>query len=89
MRIKDFLPQSLLGRTTLIVVFPFIVFQLIILSYYYNSLWERTLHQLSRTVVQEISLILNLYNSNSELNFDIYEDQLKFEVKIYDSLLIL
>ena len=86
MRIKDFLPQSLLGRTTLIVVFPFIVFQLIILSYYYNSLWERTLHQLSRTVVQEISLILNLYNSNSELNFDTYEDQLKFEVKIYDSL---
>jgi len=86
MRIKNFLPQNLLGRTTLIVIFPFIVFQLIILSYYYNSLWERTLHQLSRTVVQEISLILNLYHSNTELNFDTYEDQLKFEVRIYDSL---
>ena len=86
MRIKNFLPQNLLGRTTLIVIFPFIVFQLIILSYYYNSLWERTLHQLSRTVVQEISLILNLYHSNTELNFDTYEDQLKFEVRIYDTL---
>ena len=86
MRIKNFLPQNLLGRTTLIVIFPFIVFQIIILSYYYNSLWERTLHQLSRTVVQEISLILNLYHSNTELNFDTYEDQLKFEVRIYDSL---
>ena len=55
--IKTILPTSLLGRTVLIVLFPIVTFQLIILSYYYNSLWERTLNRLSRSVVMEIELI--------------------------------
>ena len=66
MKIKNFLPQNLLGRAILIVIFPFIMFQLIILSYYYNSLWERTLHQLSRSVVQEINLVSKLVNENNK-----------------------
>ena len=33
------------------------MFQLIILSYYYNSLWERTLNRLSRSVAMEIQMI--------------------------------
>ena len=86
MRIKNFLPQNLLGRTTLIVIFPFIMFQLIILSYYYNSLWERTLHQLSRTVVQEISLISKLINDENEkiTNLDLIENSIGLEVTFYD-----
>ncbi len=55
--IKKILPTSLLGRTILIVLFPIVMFQLIILSYYYNSLWERTLNRLSRSVAMEIELI--------------------------------
>ena len=55
--IKKILPTSLLGRTVLIVLFPIVMFQLIILSYYYNSLWERTLNRLSRSVAMEIELI--------------------------------
>ncbi len=55
--IKKLLPISLLGRTVLIVLFPIVMFQLIILSYYYNSLWERTLNRLSRSVAMEIQMI--------------------------------
>lgn len=64
--LKNILPQSLLGRTTLIVIFPFIMFQLIILSYYYNSLWERNLLQLSRSIVTEINLVSNIFISQKE-----------------------
>jgi len=65
MIIKKILPQSLLSRTALIVIFPFIMFQLIILSYYYNSLWERTLQQLSRSVSMDIKLITELFNNKN------------------------
>ena len=57
MNIKSFIPSNLLGRTILIVIFPILMFQIIILSYYYNSLWERTLLRLSRSVAMEIALI--------------------------------
>ena len=86
MKIKNFLPQNLLGRTTLIVIFPVIMFQLIILSYYYNSLWERTLQQLSRSMVQEINLVSQLINTwdytNTELK--LIEELLCLELSIYD-----
>ncbi len=62
--IKKILPTSLLGRTVLIVLFPIVMFQLIILSYYYNSLWERTLSRLSRSVAMEIELISDRMLSN-------------------------
>ena len=55
--LRNFLPKSLLGRTILIVLFPIIAFQIILLTYYYNSLWERTLNRLSRSVSMEINMI--------------------------------
>ncbi len=67
--IKKLLPTSLLGRTVLIVLFPIVMFQLIILSYYYNSLWERTLNRLSRSVAMEIKLISDkILLSNNEFS---------------------
>ena len=86
MKIKNFLPQNLLGRTTLIVIFPFIMFQLIILSYYYNSLWERTLHQLSRSVVQEMDLVSQFINSEdySDTSLGLIEKSIGLEVSLHD-----
>ena len=55
--LRNFVPKSLLGRTILIVLFPIIAFQIILLTYYYNSLWERTLNRLSRSVSMEINMI--------------------------------
>ena len=86
MKVKNFLPQNLLGRTTLIVIFPFIMFQLIILSYYYNSLWERTLHQLSRSVVQEMDLVSQFINSEdySDTSLALIEKSIGLEVSLHD-----
>ncbi len=86
MKIKNFLPQNLLGRTILIVIFPFIMFQLIILSYYYNSLWERTLHQLSRSVVQEINLVSQLINNKgyADTELTLIEKSIEFEVNLFE-----
>jgi two-component system osmolarity sensor histidine kinase EnvZ len=61
------------------------MFQLIILSYYYNSLWERTLHQLSRSVVQEITLVSQLINSKgySKTEVALIEKSIGLEVNLY------
>ena len=75
--IKKILPTSLLGRTVLIVLFPIVMFQLIILSYYYNSLWERTLNRLSRSVAMEIELISDRMLS-SEIRLDQYQAMSQF-----------
>ena len=71
MSLKKLLPTSLLGRTALIVLFPIVMFQLIILSYYYNSLWERTLNRLSRSVAMEIQLIAEPFIFKEEEKFDL------------------
>ena len=57
--IKKFLPTNLLGRAMLIVIFPILTFQIIMLTYYFNSLWERTLSRLARSVAAEVNMIID------------------------------
>ena len=57
--IKKFLPSNLLGRAMLIVIFPILTFQIIMLTYYFNSLWERTLSRLARSVAAEVTMIVD------------------------------
>ena len=78
--LRNFLPKSLLGRTILIVLFPIIAFQIILLTYYYNSLWERTLNRLSRSVSMEINMIYDNFTTKQ-----VDESQNK---KFYDYYLI-
>ena len=78
--LKSFLPKSLLGRTILIVLFPIIAFQIILLTYYYNSLWERTLNRLSRSVSMEINMIYD--------NFTIEQVDVTQNKKFYEYYLI-
>ena len=78
--LRNFLPKSLLGRTILIVLFPIIAFQIILLTYYYNSLWERTLNRLSRSVSMEINMIYDNFKTEQ-----VDETQTK---KFYDYYLI-
>ena len=81
MFLKKLLPTSLLGRTALIVLFPIVMFQLIILSYYYNSLWERTLNRLSRSVAMEIQLIAEPFIFKEEEKFDLKKIEEIFLIK--------
>jgi len=78
--LRSFLPKSLLGRTILIVLFPIIAFQIILLTYYYNSLWERTLNRLSRSVSMEINMI---YDNLTIEQVDVTQNK-----KFYDYYLI-
>ncbi|SVB51063.1 uncharacterized protein METZ01_LOCUS203917, partial [marine metagenome] len=57
--IKKLLPTNLLGRAMLIVIFPILTFQIIMLTYYFNSLWERTLSRLARSVATEVDMIID------------------------------
>jgi len=43
----------------LIVIFPILTFQIIMLTYYFNSLWERTLSRLARSVAAEVNMIVD------------------------------
>ena len=78
--LRSLLPKSLLGRTILIVLFPIIAFQIILLTYYYNSLWERTLNRLSRSVSMEINMIYD--------NLTIEQVDVSQNKKFYDYYLI-
>ena len=85
---RNLLPTSLLGRTILIVLFPIVMFQLIILSYYYNSLWERTLNRLSRSVAMEIQMVARQYDEGqgSLINIKDVQEIFLFDVNTYDQV---
>ena len=62
--IKKYLPQSLLVRAISIVILPIIVFQLIIVTVFFDSLWERVIARMSRSVAMEIALTVNQIKNN-------------------------
>jgi len=62
--IKKYLPKSLLVRAISIVIIPMIVFQLIIVTVFFDSLWERVIARMSRSVAMEIALTVNQIKNN-------------------------
>ena len=62
--IKKYLPKSLLVRAISIVILPMIVFQLIIVTVFFDSLWERVIARMSRSVAMEIALTVNQIKNN-------------------------
>ena len=62
--IKRYLPKSLLVRAISIVILPMIVFQLIIVTVFFDSLWERVIARMSRSVAMEIALTVNQIKNN-------------------------
>ena len=64
------------------------MFQLIILSYYYNSLWERTLNRLSRSVAMEIQMVARQYDEGqgSLINIKDVQEIFLFDVNTYDQV---
>ena len=62
--IKKYLPKSLLVRAISIVILPMIVFQLIIVTVFFDSLWERVIARMSRCVAMEIALTVNQIKNN-------------------------
>ena len=63
--IKRYLPKSLLIRAVSIVIVPMILFQLIIVTVFFDSLWERVISRMSRSVAMEIALTINQIKNNN------------------------
>ena len=62
--IKRFLPQSLLGRSILIIVTPLILLQLVSAFVFYESHWDKVSVRLARGLAGDIAAIVDLLAQN-------------------------
>ena len=62
--LKKYLPKSLLVRAISIIIVPMVIFQLIIVTVFFDSLWERVISRMSRSVAMEIALAVNQIENN-------------------------
>jgi len=65
--IKKFLPQTLLGRSVLILVVPLIVLELIITIIFYNRHWDTITRHRTIDFVQDITLIVESFERNKSI----------------------
>ena len=63
--LKKYLPKSLLIRAISIIILPMVIFQLIIVTVFFDSLWERVISRMSRSVAMEIALTVNQIENNN------------------------
>ena len=63
--IKRFLPNSLLGRSILIIVIPLILLQLVSAFVFYESHWNKVSTKLARGVAGDIAAIIDLLSQNN------------------------
>ena len=57
-RIKQFLPRSLLGRSLLIIVMPLILLQIVSTWIFYDRHWETITRRLATAVAGEIATVI-------------------------------
>jgi len=65
--IKKFLPQTLLGRSILILVVPLIILQLIITIIFYNRHWDTITRHRTIDFVKDITLIVESFEKNKSI----------------------
>jgi len=62
--IKKFLPQTLLGRSTLILLVPLIILQIIITLIFYNRHWDTITRHRTIDFVNDITLVIESFEKN-------------------------
>ena len=67
--LKDILPKRLFYRALLIVATPILVLQLVITIVFFDSLWIKTNKGMTRALVNEINLFVEVYD-NEKTNKD-------------------
>ena len=65
--IKKFLPQTLLGRSVLILVVPLIILQLIITIIFYNRHWDTITRHRTIDFVKDITLVVESFEKNKSI----------------------
>ena len=80
--IKNLLPKRLFYRSLFIIITPVILLQVIISIVFFDSLWIKSNKELTRTVVDEVRLISNVYKNNNEKEIEkitgLYKNNLDF-----------
>jgi len=70
--IKKFLPQTLLGRSILILVIPLIILQLIITIIFYNRHWDTITRHRTIDFVKDITLVVESFEKNKSMENQIW-----------------
>ena len=65
--IKKFLPQTLLGRSIMILVVPLIILQLIITVIFYNRHWDTITRHRTIDFVKDIILVVESFEKNKSI----------------------
>ena len=63
--VKNLLPKRLFYRALLIVAVPVILLQLLVTIVFFDSLWIKTNKGMTRTLVNEISTFVEVYNNKN------------------------
>jgi two-component system, OmpR family, osmolarity sensor histidine kinase EnvZ len=87
--IKHILPQSLLGRSILIIVIPLILLQLVSAFVFYESHWSKVSVRLARGVVGDIAAVVDLLGQNNTPEgriavFDLASTHFALEARMLD-----
>ena len=78
---KKFLPKGLFYRSLIIVVTPIILLQIIITIVFFDSLWIKTNKGMTRSLVNEVKSLIDVYNSekeNKQMIIDLYNKNFDF-----------
>ena len=62
--IKKFLPQTLLGRSVLILIVPLIILQIIITLIFYNRHWDTITRHRTIDFVNDITLVIESFEKD-------------------------
>jgi two-component system osmolarity sensor histidine kinase EnvZ len=66
--IKKYLPKTLIGRSTLIVILPVLILQVATIYIFFDRHWDRMVYGLSNAVAGEVAVISNaIQNSNDRI----------------------
>ncbi|MEG9862064.1 MAG: ATP-binding protein [Parvularculales bacterium] len=75
-RIKRLLPKDLLGRSLVTIIAPMIILQAVVAFVFMERYWESVTKKLSRTAVQELAVIADLYDENVTDNTTLKETEI-------------
>ncbi len=65
LRLKDYLPKSLFGRSLLIIVLPIALMQVAVAWAFFDAHWETVTSRLSETVAGDIAVIVETYRADA------------------------
>jgi len=90
--IKNWLPKKLFYRSLFIIITPVILLQVIISIVFFDSLWIKSNKELTRTIVDEVRLISDVYKNNNEKEIErvtgLYKNNLDFIIAFNELLII-